>query len=125
MLLSPITHYNQYRVQRGRLYRFENRIHGEDIIYLLLFTKIQFAMNVTSIYDRLIFWKANYCQLEYSIYHVQLILILHKLIEMSGHTTLINEERRLMISFIFHSWTKSKLSEMHFNIFQKQGGISK
>ena len=40
MLLSPITHYNQYRVQRGRLYRFENMIHGEDIICLLSFIKI-------------------------------------------------------------------------------------
>ena len=44
MLLSPITHYNQYRVQRGRLYRFENMIHGEDIICLLSFIKIQFAL---------------------------------------------------------------------------------
>ena len=123
MLLSPITHYNQYRVQRGRLYRFENMIHGEDIICLLSFTKSHLHC-LTLTYDRLTFWKANYCQLEYSIYHVQLILTLHKLIEMSGHT-LINEERRLMISFIFHSSTKSKLSEMHFNIFQKQGVISK
>ena len=57
MLLSPITHYNQYRVQRGRLYRFENMIHGEDIICLLSFIKIQFALPSTLIYDWLIFWK--------------------------------------------------------------------
>lgn len=117
MLLSPITHYNQYRVQRGRLYRFENMIHGEDIICLLSFTK----SHLHCLHQN---QRGLQIMLRYSIYHVQSISTLHKLIEMSGHT-LINEERRLMISFIFHSSTKSNLSEMHFNIFQKQGVISK
>ena len=68
MLLSPITHYNQYSVQRGRLHMFENMIQGEDIICLLSFINsiyIAFIMRATY-FERLIIANYNILSIMYN-----------------------------------------------------------